>query len=779
MPPVLCRFLLILGCLGFALAALVAGFSFPLIPAGILLLAGHRELTRHRGSSWSHGSARFASWLDLMRFGLFTKRGLMLGRAGRISPPPCLRATLDLVAGRLDAALACRAFLAAWQGNRWLRDQTIRVNNFVHLGTFAPSGKGKSIYVLVPNLLSYLLNCVVIDPKGELTRLTAAFRRRVFSHQIICIDPFGVTNEPSATLNPLTCIDPRSGEFLDDCRNLANLLVPRSGKEQDPHWLDSAEVVLTAFIAFVCACETDPKLRHLGLVRDLVSSRFKYLVSVETMQEMADHPVIQRLGNQLSWFVDRELGSVLTTVNRLTSFLDSPVVAGSLAHSSFDPTLLRTGACTIYLCLPHDRLVTLAPLNRLWLGTILRAITRGTACERNEVLFLIDEAAHLGKIQILEDAVTLMRGMGIRLWFFFQSLSQLHECYGDRAPVILENLDTQQYFGTNAYQTAEEISKRIGDRTVGIASRNDTQGRSAPTSGYTPGSQGSVSTSSSLTYSDTGRRLLKPEEILGLPNDLALTFHRNLPPIRATLVAYFDDPAFSPAKGRRLDVGLAAFGMLILGAFSLVTALGLAAGNRPPLPSPPAPMPADPGNLGLPPAPPFLPPPGGMGPPDRRGSFPERSTLDGNRITEGPGRRDHARLGHAWRQGDTGPGQRVHRQDDRLVDARRHGRSGVPAGNRRTGRRPACLPRFDPARGDGHHLASHPRGDRLRAGARQRLLEQRSARRGPGGEDVAFARGDRPRQHAASADSGDRTGAFPRAGPRTLRPTNTSPGGKR
>jgi type IV secretion system protein VirD4 len=92
--------------------------------------------------------------------------------------------------------------------------------------------------------------------------------------------------------------------------------------------------------------------------------------------------------------------------------------------------------------------------------------------------------AHLGPMQVIEDAVTLMRGMGIRLWFFFQRIEQLKTCFGEKAGTTRDNIGTQQYFGIDSYETPEEISKRIGDATISITSDNDTTGDSAqPTSG--------------------------------------------------------------------------------------------------------------------------------------------------------------------------------------------------------------------------------------------------------------------------------------------------------
>ena len=423
--------------------------------------------------------------------------------------------------------------------------------------------------MLIPNLLSYNKSCVITDPKGELYKLTAGYRRQKFGHQIFRLDPFGISGPGAEAFNPLLFIDPLAEDFLDQCRDLANMLIVRTGHEHDPHWNDSAELVITAFIAYVCACESQLAERTLHLVRDLLSSRHSYAKAVETMQQVEGFGgVIQRLGHELSWFADKELGSVLTTVNRQMAFLDSPAVARSTASSSFDPRVLRSGRASIYLCLPHDRLDTLAPLMRMWVGMIIRIITRGVPDERNPVMFFLDEAGHLGKIQVLEQAVTLMRGMGIRLWFFYQSINQLYTAYGEKASTILDNIDTQQYFGVNSFVAADELSKRIGESTIPIVSRGENSGYSRQSSESGSGSS-TVSSGTNINYSDTGRRLFKAEEIMVLPDDMALIFHRNLPVISARLFKYYEDPGFlsdgaSARQGWKLKSNPAAAVLLVV-----------------------------------------------------------------------------------------------------------------------------------------------------------------------------------------------------------------------
>ena len=331
-------------------------------------------------------------------------------------------------------------------------------------------------------------------------------------------------------------------------------------------------------------------MRNLQTVRGIASSRHSYAKAIEIMQQVdACQGVIRRLGGLLTWFTGEELGSVLTTFQRHTAFLDSPVVARNTAATSFDPMLLRKGKATVYLILPHDRLSSLAPLQRMWIGTIMRAITRGQPTEKNPVLWLLDEMAHIGHMQPIEDAVTLMRGMGMRLWFFFQSCEQLKTCFGEKAATVLDNIGTQQYFGINSYQTADDISKRIGDATIENRSLNDTTSDSRPTGGG--GGQhgpppGNHSTSRSVTSSDIARRLFKPEEILTLESDIALVFHKNLPVIPVRLVKYFSAPEFrwgGCGRQRRLGLAAAIVALFTLGVSCLFAGFAV---------SLPAPMPA-------------------------------------------------------------------------------------------------------------------------------------------------------------------------------------------
>ncbi len=556
----LCRIVLTLSCALLGYGLVLTGQRYPVVIW--LILAGMTWRIIKRGGFFSSafGSARTASMGELIKRGWFSSRGVILG-ASLPDSPPKLKALLGLINPATPSAIACRAFLAAFVSSSWLEGRMLRVRDPVHLASIAPAGAGKSRRVLIPNLLANRQNCVMIDPKGELFMATAKHRKRKFKHAIIRLDPFGLCGPGGDTLNALDFITMSAPDGVDQCGDLANVLVVRQGSEKEPHWNDRAESSLKAFIAFVSALETDRSRCHLGLVRELLTSRGSYERAIDVMQHSdACQGILRQLGGQLTWSIGEEQASVQSTVMRHTDFLSSPAIIENVRSSSFDPMILRTGRATVYLILPHDRLSSLAALQRYWISTIMRRITRGAPTEKNEVFWLLDEVAHIGHMQIIEDAVTLMRGMGMRLWFFVQSLDQFRTCYGEKAQVVLDNIGTQQYFGITSFATAEEVSKRIGDTTTASRSINRTKGDSQPTGGggRDGPSPGSRSTSHSDTSSEIGRRLLKPEEILVLPEYITLIFHKNMRCIVGRLLPDFTQmPEFRwGGTGRQGGLGI-------------------------------------------------------------------------------------------------------------------------------------------------------------------------------------------------------------------------------
>lgn len=579
---------------GFLLLTAAVGLAALRFPALVMLAVAWRLWSGRRrwsGSGDSHGTARALTVPEMVRLGMFPGddgKSLIMGTADYADPPTLLQAFGLLINPFVGSAEACRVTHAAVR--RRSRGGIVRIRDYVHLLTCAPAGAGKSVAVLLVNLLSYRGSCVVADPKGELYKYTAWFREHVLGHTIVRIDPAGVGGpvETADCLNSFDFIDPHGRDFAEMVRDVGDSIVIRDD-EKTPHWNDRAVDVLTAITAFVCACARDPAKRHLGTVRDLLSNHDRFSEAIEAMQLVEGFGgVVANYGGQLTFLQDKERASVLSTVHRQISWMMSPAITACLSRSTFDPRRLWSGKMTIYIILPHDRLSILAGVQRLIISTIMRLIARN-GDESHPVLFMLDEAGHLGKLRIVEDAVTLLRSFGIRVWLFVQSIDQLKKIYGERASTVLDNLGTQQYFGITSYDTAEAMSRRVGDCTIVVESINRNASYSHPVGqrGGDP-TPGSYTTGTGTTLSEAARRWIKPEEILVLPRDAMLLFHRNLPVIPLRLYKHFRvkdwmTKGVGRERGPGLSSGVLAFLLVVAG----YVAVALAASFQPPTLQPP------------------------------------------------------------------------------------------------------------------------------------------------------------------------------------------------
>jgi type IV secretion system protein VirD4 len=412
---------------------------------------------------------------------------------------------------------------------------------------------------------------VVVDFKGENAKITADTRRRM-GHRVVILDPFKVVMQTPDTYNPLLSIDPDSPLAIDECRDIAAAMVVRTGQEKEPHWADSAEVWIAAMLATVVAF-AEQKDKSFQSVRDLLTDTKKMEAAI---QLMCSSPVwgrmLARLGHQLTNFKDKELGSTLTTTNRFLRFLDTLAVFDSTKTSSFNPDDLLKGKMTVYLVIPPEHMTAQAALLRLWIGSMLRAVVRGGLQDRRKVHFILDEAASLGHMDALNDAVDKYRGYGVRLQFYYQSLGQLKKCWPEGQDQTLLSNVTQVFFGVNDNETAKYVSERLGKETIVVASGGTSTSTSHQTSAQGQGSR-SYSTSSNDNWQQSGRELLQPNEVMALDERIAITFTPGIRPLWTTLVRYYET-SFGKKDGTSWPAikafGIAACCLLLIGSFAAV-----------------------------------------------------------------------------------------------------------------------------------------------------------------------------------------------------------------
>ena len=400
-----------------------------------------------------------------------------------------------------------------------------------HCLIVGPNASGKGMRLLVPNLLQCEGRSIfVIDPKGELAAITAPFRRKL--GKVVILNPFGVLTDipgyedlASGGFNPLARLDPDSKSFNADASLLADAMIALEGR--DPHWDSSARALLAALIMWVVI-----EARQQGIaptiarVRELLCMaseepnkengfRGRGIPALALSMMEAPYPGLR---NKAAQFVDwtNEVRSIASSAKRQTEPFDDVEVAGDLAKDGFDFREMKREPVTVYCILPPEMMQR----HSKWLRIVLTAAMQGVLRVRRpgepKVLFMLDEFAALGHLEIIETVWALVRGYGIQLMPVVQDLTQLKSLYAERWETFVANSGALATFSPNDLTTAEWLSRRAGDTTRAVASYNSSTSKSDGTissGGYHPGT---TSRSESLSYSQVKVPLVDPHKLFGM-----------------------------------------------------------------------------------------------------------------------------------------------------------------------------------------------------------------------------------------------------------------------
>ena len=154
-----------------------------------------------------HGDARWASERDLRKIGLRSRDGLLLGK----------------------------------DKNGYLIS-----DGYQHVLLFAPTGSGKGVGFVIPNLLTWAQSVVVHDIKLENFELTSGWRKQQ-GQEVYLFSPADV-NGRSHCYNAFDFLSNKPGQVVDDVQKIANLIMP----EQD-FWVNEARSLFLGVVLYLHA----------------------------------------------------------------------------------------------------------------------------------------------------------------------------------------------------------------------------------------------------------------------------------------------------------------------------------------------------------------------------------------------------------------------------------------------------------------------------------------------------------------------------------------------
>ncbi|QND34699.1 type IV secretory system conjugative DNA transfer family protein (plasmid) [Sinorhizobium meliloti] len=200
-----------------------------------------------------------------------------------------------------------------------------------HLLTIAPTGAGKGIGCIIPALLRHTGPAIVVDPKGENAMVTAR-RRREMGHEVVVIDPMGVTGCDAGMLNPLDIIDPHDASGVDTTAALVMAMLPSSlDSEKNRFWINRGRQLLTA-VALHVVTDLPESERTLAKMRECVNEMAANPAAYGQRFQTSRHPEVRMIDGNLRIGAPETLGSIISFAQeggRLSTRAADPAGDGS------------------------------------------------------------------------------------------------------------------------------------------------------------------------------------------------------------------------------------------------------------------------------------------------------------------------------------------------------------------------------------------------------------------------------------------------------------------
>jgi len=402
---------------------------------------------------------------------------------------------------------------------------------------FAGSGAYKTTGIVVPTALNWAGSMVVLDPSREIGPMVANHRDFSFDKEAIFLDPdqkgfgFNVLDWVFASKSP-----------EENIAAIVSWLIASPTKDNDSSsfFIESARQLLTGVLADMIFNPAFPKdEKNLKTLRSIVAEpEPKLKERLKAIHYESSNSFVRQMVGPFTSMTEATFSGVYATVSKDTAWLSYERYANLVSGDSFKTSQILDGKYDVYINIDLNALRTHKGLGRLIVGSLLNAMYEADGNFKERVLFMLDEASTLGKMEIIETARDAGRKYGITMTLIYQSLGQLLEAWGQHAKSQwYESTSYRIFAGINDEKTAEELSKMCGEYTITIKNKNKSGGR-----GGKLGSATSTKSNSSSTQTQK-RALILPHEILqDMRGDEQLVFVSGRPPLRCGRALYFRRP---------------------------------------------------------------------------------------------------------------------------------------------------------------------------------------------------------------------------------------------
>ena len=427
--------------------------------------------------------------------------------------------------------------MGMYKGKLLVVDKT----NCQHALLFAPTGSGKGVGFVLPNLLFWDDSVIVHDVKLENFEITSGYRTAKMHQKCYLWNPAdqdGYTH----CYNPMDFIARDYGKQVDDVMKITKFLLPK-----EEFWTNEGRALATGIMLALLACDDRP-ISMGEVLRTLRSDDVSYNIAVllDTRGEFIHPTGYMNLAAYLQK-PDKERGSVTSTAASAMDLWANPLVDAATMKSDFNIGKFRKIPTSLFVGISPSNVMRLQPLLQIFYQQCAGIFTKrmpDKKTEKHRVMMLLDEFPTLGKMDEIKAGIAYYRGYWVKLFLITQDTEQLKSIYeASGMNSFLSNCTYRITYAANNVDTAKYISDLLGKKTV--TSQNE--GSRPKYLDLNPGSR-TVSTSKS------GRELLLPQEVIGLPKDEQIILIEANPPIRCKKIFYYKDKLFTSRLMKPISV---------------------------------------------------------------------------------------------------------------------------------------------------------------------------------------------------------------------------------
>lgn len=416
------------------------------------------------------------------------------------------------------------------------KEKLLYISKDYHSLIIGSTGAGKTRRLLLPSLCNYLFareTVICTDPKGEILQYTMPLLEKL-NYKVLTIDfknPMKSTryNFLQPVINAFKHGDVKKAE--EYCWDITQALVGNEDTKMEKIWKDGEMSIIAGTIMTVVAENMEhPEFQNLTNVYTFISEMCrtengKMPINYFIEHLSPTHPAVNIFGiariapekTRSSFFT-----SALTTLRLFTS----QTIYDMTCESDFDLADLGNGKYFVDIILPDEKLTyySLAALyTKQQYNALVEYADNHGGKLNTRVNFLMDEFGNYVAIEGFGNMMTVARSRGIFFHLFIQSFSQLTKVYGKEiAELIKDNCLLWIYLKTASFETANEISKKLGNYTTTSDSKSNS---------YTKYQSGSNSESVNLI----SRPLLTEDEIIRINSPEAIVMITGMYPYLAKL----------------------------------------------------------------------------------------------------------------------------------------------------------------------------------------------------------------------------------------------------